>query len=309
MLRLLGDLRELLDHAGALHLHGRVEIFQSPYDAAVKVGGRVGQMFRRAVAGGRDLRGDCVGALLERLRHHGASGGERLADLDADLSHAFGGLARLDGHGVDDQVAGGGDLGARLLGAGGDDGRHAVGGFGDAGIDALGDLLDVEREGLVRVGDGFTEPPGVGKNRVAFALQLLDEVPHTPFVVVIGALQRRDLVLDHGLEFGGARDGALDAVAERGDLAADRLADGDDRVGGKVLGLGEADGNLGHRAGDGAQFLHAADQHGEQQEAGGRKQKPGGDREDDRIGQELAEREFLAVERDGPGDAADDPER
>ena len=77
------------------------------------------------------------------------------------------------------------------------------------------------------------------------------------FVVVVGVLERGDLVGDQRLELGGARQRALDAVAHGGDFAADRLADGDDGFARHRLRLGEPHGDLGHGLGDEPQFLRA----------------------------------------------------
>ena len=62
-----------------------------------------------------------------------------------------------------------------------------------------------------------------------------------------------------------ARERPLDAVAHRRDLAADRLADADDRFAGERFRFSEPHRRVGHGAGDETQFLRAAE-HVRQQE-------------------------------------------
>jgi hypothetical protein len=87
--------------------------------------------------------------------------------------------------------------------------------------------------------------------------RVLQQGANAHFVVAIGALERGDLVGDEGFKFAGARDRAFDAVAHRGDLAADRLTDGHHGIGGRGFGLGEADRDLRHRLRDHPHFLAA----------------------------------------------------
>ena len=58
--------------------------------------------------------------------------------------------------------------------------------------------------------------------------KLAEQFADAHLVVVIGALERGDLVVHQRFEFGGAGQRAFDAVAHGGDFAADGLADGDD---------------------------------------------------------------------------------
>ncbi len=129
------------------------------------------------------------------------------------------------------------------------------------------------------------------------------------FVVAIGALERCDFVLHQGFELAGARQRALDAVAHGGDLAADRLADGDDGIPRYALGLGEPQRDLRHGLRDQAQFLGApghvrdAEEKDDGQQRRGAKADHGGGRRMAR-----AERR-VEVGQIGPrqGEAADDP--
>ena len=137
-------------------------------------------------------------------------------------------------------------------------------------VDALGDQLahrgDVVGEVEVDVGDGVADLLGLSDQGFALLGEAVEQVADAQFVVVVGALQRRHLVVDQRFELGGARQRALDAVAHGGDLAADRLTDGDDRIARHGVGLGEAHGHLGHGMGDRAQFLRPRQHVGEREE-------------------------------------------
>ncbi len=98
---------------------------------------------------------------------------------------------------------------------------------------------------------------GLADQRVALAGEILQQPANAHFVVAIGALERRDLVLHQRFELAGARQRPLDAVAHGGDFAADRLADGDDGIPRHALGLGKPHRDPRHRLGDQAQFLGA----------------------------------------------------
>ena len=59
---------------------------------------------------------------------------------------------------------------------------------------------------------------------VAFAAQLLDQVADALLVLLVGAFEFGDLVVNERLEFARAAEGARDGVVHEGDLAAHRLA-------------------------------------------------------------------------------------
>ena len=115
----------------------------------------------------------------------------------------------------------------------------------------------------MHAGDGVADLLALADQGVALVREGLEQAADADFVVVIGALERGHLVGDQSFELGGARERALDAVAHRGDLAADRLADGDDRLARDLFRLGEPHGDAGHRLGDQAQLLRAPDHVGE----------------------------------------------
>ena len=82
----------------------------------------------------------------------------------------------------------------------------------------------------MHAGDGVAHLLGLADQGVALVREVLEQAADAHFVVVIGALERGHFVGDQRFELGGARQRALDAVAHGGDFAADRLADGDDRI-------------------------------------------------------------------------------
>ena len=139
--------------------------------------------------------------------------------------------------------------------------------FGDL-VDARGDRVRDQRDVVAQVdlhaGNGAANLLGLADQIVALMGDVLQQRADAHFVVGIGALERGDFVGDQRFQFAGARDRALDAVAHRGDLAADRLADGHHRVGGRALGLGEADRDLRHRLRDHPHFLAAPGEAGEE---------------------------------------------
>ena len=139
--------------------------------------------------------------------------------------------------------------------------------FDDGAGDALADHVEVEHEAGVALGDGFADALGIGDHRFALAGQFLDQGAHARFVVGIGAFERGDLVVDHHFEFAGARQGALEAIAERVHFAAHGLADRGDLLGRRGFGLGEADRGLRHGGRGVAQVLRAADQGGDGEDA------------------------------------------
>ncbi len=194
-----------------------------------------------------------------------------------------------------------------FLGEGaGDPLRHVV----DAVGDDVADLADLVGKAEVDAGNGVADLLGLADQGVALVGELAEQVADTDFVVVIGALERRDLVMNEGLEFSGARKRTLDAVAHRRDFAAHRLADIDDLLAGGGFRLVEPHRHLRHGLRDVAQFLGAADGLGEGEGDSDRQNNRGGGCGEERGGdvglrQQLRE---LAAEQEGKGDAADHPQ-
>ena len=157
-------------------------------------------------------------------------------------------------------------------------------------VDLLGDQIadrgDVVRQIEMHAGDRVAHLVALADQHLALAGQLVDEVAHAHFIVVIGPLDGRDLVVHESLEFGGAGKRAFDAVAHGRNLAAHRLADRDHGFTRHRLRLGHAHGDFGHRLGDDAHVLRAREHLRQRIEEADRDDDPGGDRRDD-AGQRL----------------------
>ena len=101
-------------------------------------------------------------------------------------------------------------------------------------VDARGDRIRDQRDVLAQVdlhsGDGATHLFGLADQIIALMRDVLQQRANADFVVGIGALERSDFVRDQAFEFARACNRAFDAIAHRRDLAADRLADGDDEI-------------------------------------------------------------------------------
>ena len=126
-------------------------------------------------------------------------------------------------------------------------------------VDARGYLVadggDVARKAEMDGGDGAAHLLALRHQHVALLRERVQQAADAQLVVVVGAFQRGNLVGDERFELGGARQRALDAVAHGGDLAADRLADGHDRLAGDLFGLRQAHRDAGHGLRDQAQLL------------------------------------------------------
>jgi hypothetical protein len=145
-------------------------------------------------------------------------------------------------------------------------------------------------------GDGGADALGVADDRVALAAKFLHQAAYAHLIVGVAALERVDFGMDQRLEFRCAGNGALDAFVHGRDFAANGLADGEDAVAGNVFRLGEAQGDLGHRAGGGTHLAGAChhDREGEEDE----------DRNDDRDQEADGRRHCQQI-----GDGADLPDR
>ena len=189
---------------------------------------------------------------------HGA-GGLGAGFLEA-VEQVAAALAERQDHVVAGMAERAGDVGAALFQRAGDAFRDFI----DARGDRVRDQRDVVAQVDLHAGDGAANLLGLADQIVALMGDVLQQRADAHFVVGIGALERGDFVGDQRFEFAGARDRAFDAVAHRRDLAADRLADGHHRVGGRAFGLGEADRDLRHRLRDHPHFLAAPGEAGEE---------------------------------------------
>ena len=182
---------------------------------------------------------------------HGARGlGAGFLEAIEQVAAAF---AERQDHVVAGMAQGAGDVLAALFQRAGD----AFGDFVDARGDRVRDQRDIVAQVDLDAGNGAANLFGLAHQIVALMGDVLKQCANAHFVVAIGALERGNLVGDERFKFAGARDRAFDAVAHRGDFAADRLADGHHGIGGGGFGLGEADRDLRHRLRDHPHFLAA----------------------------------------------------
>ncbi|GJD62862.1 hypothetical protein MPEAHAMD_3021 [Methylobacterium frigidaeris] len=257
---------EGLDHLGA-------GLRQGAGDGAGILGERAGEEAAGALERLRDLDRPALERAAQRVADGAEIGLHPLAGGDEAL-HQVVAAAR---HRLDHPVAGGcqggrnrlaaiADRRRDRLAAGAERGGDPLAGTVDGRDDALGGGVELLGQVLVRALDRAAHPLGIGDDRLALRHQLLDEGADADLVVRIGALQGRDLAAHQGLELAGAGERPLDAVADRRDLAADRLRHGQDRVGGEPLGLGEPDRHLADRASDVTHLLGAHRQHGGDEE-------------------------------------------
>ncbi len=266
----LGDgartLREVVGDVGEPKLHHLHEVLRQAVEFLGDVLGLERHAGIQPLGGGVDGAGGGDAGLLDRGRGILADGLDRLRGFLRGLLQALcgflrGALQRLDDfaaalaelrqHLVADAIERRADVVALL--------RQFAGDAFGRGRNLLGDLVadagDVLVEIEMHAGDGVAHLFGLADQVVALRGEIVEQAADAHFVVVIGALQRRDFVLHQHFEFGGTRQRALDAVAHRRHFAADGLADGDDGFARDAFRLGQPQRHLAHRL---RQRLHLA---------------------------------------------------
>ena len=183
-------------------------------------------------------------------------------------------------------------------------GQVLAGAFDDLGeLDLLvRQLLDQRRNFAAEPHQAFADAVGGVDEGVALAGKLGDEAADLALVLLVGALQHADLVVHHGFQLAGTTERARDGVVHEADLAAHGLAERGGVLLGEPVGLGEADGDLGHGRGPQAQLLGAPGEqrHQPQQRDG---HDDGGDGEE---GRRTAEEIEPAEHRRSGADRGDD---
>ena len=175
----------------------------------------------------------------------------------------------------------------------------------------IGELVDQHRDLAAQPLQGFGDGVARVDERVALAGELLDQAADLALVILVGALQQRDLVVDHRLELAGTAERARDGIVHERDLAAHRLAERGRRLLCEPVGFGEADRHLGHRRGAQAKLLRAPCEQSQQPQHADR-QHDGRDGEERRWpGHEVDEtqhRRIGAQRHDAEGDAYGRPD-
>ena len=228
---------------------------------------------------------DVVGLERQSLGQAVAGGGNRLRGFLAGLLEAVEQVAAAIAEGFDHRVAGISERARDVLGLFRERMSNAPRGLVDLLRYELADLGNVVAKIEVDAIDGVADLPGLADEGIALAAQILQQRPDAHLVVVVCVFEGGDLVRDQGLELGGARERALDAVAHGGDFASNGLANGDDRLAGHRLGLRQPHGDLRHGLGDEAQFLRAPRHVGKHVEEDDRYEEGGGEHRQHRCGQ------------------------
>ncbi len=148
-------------------------------------------------------------------------------------------------------------------------------------IDFVGDEVsdggDVVRQVEVNARNGVAHMLGLVDQSFALIAQFDQEIPNPDLVVVIGALERRDFIVDQRFQLGGAGERTFDTVAHGGDLTADGLTDRDDRLVCDGLGLRKAHRHLGHGFRDDSHVLRTGEHVREQEKEDHRHHEHGGE--------------------------------
>ena len=254
-----GDAVEALDH----------HVFDAARDFGEFLADVIGlevQVRGQAVAGGRDRARGLVARRFEAVEQVAAA----LAQL---RDHVLADLAELSG----DVLAA---LGQRM----GDPHRRFV----DLLADELADRGQILGQVDLHIVDRRAHLLGLSDQRVALAGEFLQQRADPHFVVAIGALERSDFALHQRFELAGARQRPFDAVAHGRDFAADRLADGDDRIARHAFGFGEPHRDPRHGLRDQAQLLRAPRHMGDAENEDDRQQSAAATEADDQSHRRMA---------------------
>ena len=257
-----GRLRQLARHRVAVQadrLRGVGAAFAEAIDEFVAARAK----FRtERLAGGAQLLIDAGNAAEQVVRRLLAGPRETRADIEPERRQIVMHLRRLRGDTTGRGVAGALERNGDFFRGGTERSSDPLAGAGDAFAQAVGDPFEVGGDALMGAGDGGAHPSPIGDNRFALIRHFGDQRTHPALVVGIRALQRRDFRAHKRLKLRGARQSALDAVAERRDFAANCLGKGDDLLGRQRFGLGEAHRDLGKRLCRQPQFLRPAHHRG-----------------------------------------------
>ncbi len=284
-----GLLREAVGHAVEPHRHH-----------VLQVGGDLGELVADMVGLEIQRRRQPVGGRADRLGGSGRSGFQAVEQFAAAFAECSIMLSPAWPSAQRDVLA---LFGKRM----GDAARGVVDLIGHQLADRGNVLAEIE----MHASDGVADLLGLADQRVALAGEILQQAADADFVVVIGVLERGHLVGHQRLELGGARQCAFHAVAHRGDFAADRLADGDDRFPRHRLRLGEPHGDFRHGLRDQPQFLRAPRHMGEHVEEDDRREENQRQHDEHRRGHAARPERRLQLRQVEPGEAeaADHPDR
>ena len=241
-----GDAVEALDH----------HVFDAARDFGELVADVIGleiQVRGQAVAGGRDRARSLFACRFEAIEQVAAA------------------LAQLRDHIVADLAELGRDALTALRQRMGDPHRRVI----DLLADEFADRGQILGQVDLHIVDRRAHLLGLPNQRIALAGEFLQQRADPHFIVAIGAFKCRHFALHQRFELAGARECPFDAVAHGRDFAADRLADGDDRIPRHALGLAKPHRDPRHRLRDEAKLLGAPRHMGDAENEDDRQQSRG----------------------------------
>ena len=261
-------------------VHAVAGFGQARRQAIAALGNIVGDALARLVQTGNDIiaahakidnqrLAGRVEALVDRAdmldqgtRHFLAGQGQLRRHCAARLGQARHHIRAMRRNLIDELVAGAPQGQADFLALDAQRCRHPRACLGNAVGDFGRSPGQIFRQRFLGRADGVAHPVGIADNCLALAGQKIDQRTDAALVVAIAALQIADLGMHQRFKLAGPRQRALDAIAHRCHLAADRLAERHHLFGRQRLGLGQAHRHLGHGARRQAHFLGAAQQRG-----------------------------------------------
>ncbi len=207
--------------------------------------------------------------LRERLRDAVAGGGEIDRGVVSCLRQSIDEFGPVGGQVIDEIVPAAVQGGFNVFSLRAERSGDSPGRLADAFCETGGGGFEIAGNRVMRDRNRAAHAIGIGEDGLALGRQFVDQRADAALIIRIGALQIGDFGTDQGFEFACPRERALDPVSHRGDLAADGLRQGHHLFGGDGFGFGEADRDLGHRAGGHPHFLGALDHHRDDEEEDG----------------------------------------
>ncbi len=237
-------------------------------DGVAEAGADIFQGLRQGVRAGVDLFEEGVGEGLQIAIDLDAARLDGVGRFLARALEAFeqgcGARFKLQHHGVAGPGEGRFEVAALVFESADD----ASAGLVEQAGQFLGCRLEFAGDAVLGMGQGGGDAVGVDDDGFTLAGQFIEQQADAALVLAIGALERGNLGPDHGFHFAGAGQRAFDAVAHRGDLAANGLAQTHHLFGGDGFRLRQPDRHFRHRAGGMAHFLRASQNraHGQEED-------------------------------------------
>ena len=113
----------------------------------------------------------------------------------------------------------------------------------------------------------------VHRDGVALHRQFRDQRANARFIVGIGTFERGNFAVHHAFKLAGPRHGTFDAITDGRDLAADRLTQVENAVGGCSFRFSKAERYIAQSVGGIAHFARPAEQRGDAEKHQNRRQQ------------------------------------